>query len=222
MNQQIALLDRLIALQETSLSAQIEAVGVLKELRSEVYKSMAGGGQAVITTAGLAAAEKLMPSPQTFGSERANLLAMMEGPKNVFLTYLSPSVVDGGRGYIKPNGTFCQYEEDAMTADPERLFAWPSGFYRNALTRESQFHVRIMMENGVTWMFCLDNLPLADGNQRIITRTLTGENLIKALADISNDDLTAIISELQTTMNKLIAMHFWEDNVPAVETQPVE
>jgi hypothetical protein len=92
-------------------------------------------------------------------------LIPVSGFFTLFQKYLSPQVYTDGRGFIKPNKTFGQYEEDIAELSYEYLRPWPSGFYRNKDTKETQLLVNVQDK----YIFVVDHLPGTIGTIRVVT-----------------------------------------------------
>ena len=82
----------------------------------------------------------------------------------MLIQFLAPSVINGGRGFIRPITEFPQYDEDVILTSVQRLKEWPQGFYRNRVTKELQFFIKT---NNL--IACFDALPGIDGPTKIIT-----------------------------------------------------
>lgn len=82
------------------------------------------------------------------------------GVEGLLAEFFGLEIIIGGAGTIRPSVMLPQYEEDLNTATPERLFVWPQGFYRNALTKEQQFMFR---SEDRQYIFCIDSLPSNHG-----------------------------------------------------------
>jgi hypothetical protein len=127
---------------------------------------------------------------------------------NLFIKYLSPTAMEGGRGFIKPNASFNQYDEDIMLSDPARLLTWPNGFYRNRDTRETQLLLHVMCQSGQTVIFCIDKLPSLTNVIRIFGRNVETDLALLDLQALSEDSLTEVFMELDNALKKIIDMHF--------------
>jgi hypothetical protein len=82
--------------------------------------------------------------------------------KNVLIKYLSPAVLEGARGFIKPTDTFKQYEECVMSTPVARVVEWPSGFYRDDRLKEVEFFLRLK-EGELGSAVCFTGLPSTTG-----------------------------------------------------------
>ena len=86
--------------------------------------------------------------------EKTEEVILRENIFAILLKYLSPSVITGGKGFIKPTELFLQFNNDIFTASPSRLESWPSGFYRDATTLEVQLFIYTE-----SFMLCVNGLP---------------------------------------------------------------
>jgi len=71
--------------------------------------------------------------------DREHLLTALAGPRSIFTHYLSPEVMQGGRGFAKPGYAGLKaYRDDLTKVPPGHLVEWFSGFYRNEATNDRQ------------------------------------------------------------------------------------
>lgn len=195
--------------------SSFERFARLQEIMKTVQSEMALLGDQLMAEGAFQKPSVLIngEGPCLKSSEAMELWKMIGGLKGadaIWSTYLSPSIFEGGRGFIRPNDNFKQYEEDIMRADPSRLLSWPSGFYRNTVTRETQFYVQIVLDDGEALFFCLDNLPTVNGEMRIVRRTNTGEFENFMWGAMAKEQFQRIQDELELTLNKITAKYFSE------------
>lgn len=82
-----------------------------------------------------------VPLPMVKTEEQIAFRNHFVGRSSLFARFLSPTIVNSGRGFIKPVDGFKQYEEDITSVDLSNLLEWPSGFYRNRETKEPQLFI---------------------------------------------------------------------------------
>jgi len=90
--------------------------------------------------------------------ERIAIESNLIGEKSFFIKWLHRSVVRDGQGLVDVCNKLPQYGADALTTPPHILINWPSGFYRNAATTDTQLLLRL---NG-KYAVCVDGLPGAN------------------------------------------------------------
>lgn len=73
----------------------------------------------------------------------AQLNDPLTGPRSVFVKFLAPDVLAGGRGFVKPDyAGLEQYAVDLLAQGAAQHTGWPSGFYR-AESGARQFFVNL-------------------------------------------------------------------------------
>lgn len=65
------------------------------------------------------------------------------GENSLFVEFLSPEVITGGKGKIRPTKSLPQFEESITHAPLFRVMGWPTGFYLDYVTREVQFLLHV-------------------------------------------------------------------------------
>lgn len=78
------------------------------------------------------------------------------GSNSLLTRYLSADAIAGGQGVIAAGWVLKQYTDDILTAIPQRLLMWPSGFYRNATTKDQQLFLKSPDRHHLV---CIDGLP---------------------------------------------------------------
>ncbi len=130
------------------------------------------------------------------------------GGQSSILKFLSPTIIHGGRGFIKPTATFQQYEEDIMKADPDRVLGWPAGFYRNRDSKDEQLLVHVISTDNDRVSYCLDALPSNDGRVRIIHSLVGCQAMSGELTDFNARRLNFLHENLIKALDDLYSHHF--------------
>ena len=124
------------------------------------------------------------------------------GHHSLFTKYLSSTVINSGKGFIKPTDKFAQYEEDALQAPIDKMIGWPSGFYRNIYTKETQLLISTTnSETGEIVVFCIDGLPGNDGYVFVASDYTVDKKHILQINDI--DHLTALTNLLSRALDHI-------------------
>lgn len=77
--------------------------------------------------------------PQKRTDHTAGLMATFVGFRSMFAQALSPEIMTGGRGFMKPGFARMQYfAQDILEEDYGMLVQWSSGFYTSKKTRSMQ------------------------------------------------------------------------------------
>ncbi|EKD22555.1 MAG: hypothetical protein ACD_84C00047G0002 [uncultured bacterium] len=87
--------------------------------------------------------------------ERIAIESNLIGEKSFFIKWLHRSVVRNGQGLVDVCNKLPRFGADALTTPPHILINWPSGFYRNAATTDTQLLLRLNDRYAV----CVDGLP---------------------------------------------------------------
>lgn len=153
-------------------------------------------------------AKQIEAEPSNQGAVLEAAMSTIWGPKGVILKHLSPTIIEGGRGFIKVSKTFQQYDADVMFTDAERLLTWPAGFYRNSETREDQLMIKMLHVDGEIKCICFDSLPSNVGQMRIIVLTNKEQIRNLSLVDLSVDQFKYIEEQLDLALRNVDLHHF--------------
>lgn len=140
-----------------------------------------------------------IPAPE----DRAPMFSHLIGMNSLFTRYLSPMVIVGGRGFIKPNDNFRQYEEDISNISFVRLSTWPSGFYRNATTKEMQLLIKTN-----EMLICLDDLPGNAGRLHVIYLPAVADIAAKDVDLMDYKELAQVHDALQMALSTITQENF--------------
>ena len=134
-------------------------------------------------------------------ADSKNLLCGKDG---LLVKYFSPTIVNGGKGFIKPNDFFQQYEEDIFLSSTMRLFttAWSAGFYLNKKTSNIQLLLKLK-----DVVICIDGLPSLDVQLYVIFRT---DNSIVPYSDehIPYEKMQHLITDLELYLKNITDNYF--------------
>jgi hypothetical protein len=131
---------------------------------------------------------------------REGLFKQIRGKDSIINMFLSPTVINGGRGFIRPIPAFMQYEEDISFLNPDRLMVFPAGFYMNRVTREIQLLIFTR-----SCIVCIDNLPGIEGNVRFMIADRSGYKTNELYKEASSEDLILLISQLEESFKELMS-----------------
>lgn len=93
-----------------------------------------------------------------------------KGPRSIIAQLLSPTCYSGGRGMVAPGvNSVLSYNEDVMTTPLKQVTDWPSGFYVDSVTKETQFFLNL----SAVCIF-VERLPSCTGNVSVAFKTAQG------------------------------------------------
>lgn len=87
---------------------------------------------------------------------------MFLGADSLLVRYLDAKSIVGGKGSLAPGSLLRQYDEDIWPATAARLLMWPSGFYRDAVTKDTQLLLKAPSRH---LLLCINGLP---GNTPVV------------------------------------------------------
>lgn len=115
--------------------------------------------------------ETVVPAEQTRIDQaelrRREQLGHFVGTGSLVARFLSPEVIIGGKGFLKPGvAELEQYKNDVTKMAPQRLYDWPTGFYRDAVTSG-----RLFMVNTSKAMVIYNQLPEAEAFPIVVLKS---------------------------------------------------
>lgn len=154
------------------------------------------------------AAAAMVHDAQTI-AQKVIALDRLAGPTSVFIRYLSPATIRKGRGFIKPCETFQQYEEDVSSADCERVISWPSGFYRDRETKETQFLLSIPspIDEVKSLSVCVLGLPGNEGEVKMWVQLSDSTCSAFTFAHAEPGELNKLHDAIEEALKTITMMH---------------
>ena len=174
--------------------AQPTPVGATKESPLSVVEAMSAAEEMIGR-----AAQTRTGRPPLSAEEQAHRMAeavrAFKGPRSIFVKYLSPAVLIGGRGALHPESCeeLQRYEQDIWMSNPEKTASWPSGLYQSQTTAGQAFNLHLVTPNFRVFVL---SLPQTGGDVFVLNRANSAAVPVK-IEELSLTELTKIDLELE-------------------------
>lgn len=122
------------------------------------------------------------------------------GPYSLFVRFLHPEVITGGRGFARPGyAGLKQYKQDVTQIAGPVLVSegWSTGFYRNATTGTRQLLMRLPSA-----LVLVDN-PMMPNNMPLVAFTQHGEVQWRQIRTLSVEELRLVHDEIKAEFGRL-------------------
>ncbi len=145
------------------------------------------------------AAETRTGRPALSNEEHAHRMSeairSFKGPRSIFVKYLSPAVLIGGRGALHPESCAAleRWDQDIWMNNPEKTASWPSGLYQSQTTAGQAFNLHLVTKNFRVFVL---SLPQTGGDVYVLNRANNKAVPIK-IEELSLTELTKIDMELE-------------------------
>jgi hypothetical protein len=178
MAEQIPLLDRLKRLQKFADLLQQEIAAIVHELAESSEQTIDVGlfGSVPFSAkSNSLTEEELATMLAEADAVEVKPVALVESEtdtrtRSLLLNYLSPGTALGGKGFIKATDDLEQYSEDVMLMPSDTLSGYPTGFYRDSVTMQEQFLIKLNPKDGSGegYTVCIGNLSTQNQPLRIL------------------------------------------------------